>query len=84
MGVLPRNRVIIMITPLIALGDTQAAEMCSLNIKAVAVHSNSIQTACEEGHNLLDEIWQCQWLVSIWSPEKLHAAEANVALQDPT
>ncbi|EGO28914.1 hypothetical protein SERLADRAFT_381153 [Serpula lacrymans var. lacrymans S7.9] len=42
----------------------QAAEMVNLNIKAIAVHSDSVQAAQADGRDLLDEVRRCEWSVS--------------------
>ncbi|EGO01687.1 hypothetical protein SERLA73DRAFT_24060, partial [Serpula lacrymans var. lacrymans S7.3] len=53
-------------------------------INTVAVNSDSVHAAREQGRNLLDEIRCCLWSISIWSPEKLDADESDIVIRDPT
>ncbi|EGN95235.1 hypothetical protein SERLA73DRAFT_61014, partial [Serpula lacrymans var. lacrymans S7.3] len=55
-GPLLDKPVILIVTVLNTLGDTQAAEMNNPGIKAVLVHSSSIQAAKLKEKNLVDKI----------------------------
>ncbi|KAF9233097.1 hypothetical protein BU15DRAFT_9983, partial [Melanogaster broomeanus] len=81
---LPPNPMVVVVTPLNALGDTQAAEMRALGISAVSVNADSIRHAWNEKRDLLDEIRRGKWSATIWSPEKLTARGMDEILQDPS
>ncbi|KAH7902925.1 P-loop containing nucleoside triphosphate hydrolase protein, partial [Hygrophoropsis aurantiaca] len=79
---LPESPVVMIVTPLNALGDTQAAEMCALGIRAVSINMDTVRKAREEKRDLLDEIRRCKWSITIWSPEKLTSNDTEAVLRD--
>ncbi|KAF9235067.1 P-loop containing nucleoside triphosphate hydrolase protein [Melanogaster broomeanus] len=78
----PKNPMILVVTPLNALGDAQATEMQGLGIRAVSVNADTVNHAWNEKRDLLDEIHCGKWSATIWSPEKLTARSTADILQD--
>ncbi|KAH7916987.1 hypothetical protein BV22DRAFT_1027127 [Leucogyrophana mollusca] len=82
-GPLPQYPVIMEITPLNALGDSQASEMDELGIHAISVNAEALQSTAHEGRNLVTEIRHCEWSASPWSPERLIDHAVDGLLRDP-
>lgn len=58
--------------------------MCGLGVRAVAINSETITAAKDEGRDLMDEVRRCRWSVSLWSPEKLTSSGADAVIRDET
>ncbi|KAI0072323.1 P-loop containing nucleoside triphosphate hydrolase protein, partial [Panus rudis PR-1116 ss-1] len=69
-----QNPVGIMVGPLVDLGISQVAEMERVGVRAVALDTQSITKAQEQGKDLYKEVKACSRAMVIVSPERLTAA----------
>ncbi|KAH7914697.1 ATP-dependent DNA helicase RecQ [Hygrophoropsis aurantiaca] len=78
----PSNPVVLIVTPLNELGNSHAAEMMELGIKAIAVNSTTIRSAYDDGRNIFKEIRRCEWAAVLLSVELLCSEHVEDILED--
>ncbi|EAU91758.2 ATP-dependent DNA helicase RecQ [Coprinopsis cinerea okayama7 len=80
----PPKPVVLVVTPLVELGNAHAEEMKLFGIRAVSVNSHTLAVAREEGRDLYKEIKHCQWSMVFLSAERLTSDEIGTILKDDT
>ncbi|KDQ50833.1 hypothetical protein JAAARDRAFT_51106 [Jaapia argillacea MUCL 33604] len=80
----PPKPVILIVTPLVELGNKHVSEMTELKIQALAVNADSVTTASRQGRDIWEEVRTCMWAAVVLSAERLASKEADEVLRDKT
>ncbi|KAF6745111.1 ATP-dependent DNA helicase RecQ [Ephemerocybe angulata] len=82
---IPAKPVVLVVTPLVELGNNHAKEMAAFNnMKAISINAETIESARQEGRNLYAEVRACEWSMVFLSAERLTSKDVAVILKDPT
>ncbi|KAF5313659.1 hypothetical protein D9611_010162 [Ephemerocybe angulata] len=81
-GSWPEKPVVLVVTPLVELGNNHANEMRAFGQRAVSLNATTLAKAAEEGRNLFSEIRLCEWTMVFLSAERLTSKEVDKILRD--
>ncbi|TFK20426.1 P-loop containing nucleoside triphosphate hydrolase protein [Coprinopsis marcescibilis] len=81
---IPEKPVVLVVTPLIELGNNHAKEMEAFGIKAVSVNAQTIKTESEKGNNIFESIRRCEYSMVFISAERLTSKSLDTILKDET
>ncbi|KAF6744432.1 P-loop containing nucleoside triphosphate hydrolase protein [Ephemerocybe angulata] len=79
---IPEKPVVLVVTPLVELGNKHALEMREFGQRAVSLNAATLAEAREAGRNLLTEIRLCEWTMVFLSAERVTSKEVNDLLRD--
>ncbi|KAA1471883.1 hypothetical protein DENSPDRAFT_754974, partial [Dentipellis sp. KUC8613] len=79
---IPKNPIVLIVTPLSDLGQSQVAEMTRIGIKAVALDADTVTKSKAKGIDLFKQVHEGQWSVVIVSPERLASQDFDAIVRD--
>ncbi|KAF8187145.1 ATP-dependent DNA helicase RecQ [Pholiota molesta] len=80
---IPSNPVVVVVTPLIELGNAHAREIALLGISVVSLNSETLTAASDAGRNLYHEIRECKYAIVFISAERLVLPEVDAIIRNP-
>ncbi|KAF6763557.1 ATP-dependent DNA helicase RecQ [Ephemerocybe angulata] len=79
---IPAKPVVLVVTPLVELGNNHALEMSAFGLRAVSLNAATLKKAREEQRNLIAEIQRCEWSMVFLSAERLTSKDVDNVLRD--
>ncbi|KAF8163197.1 P-loop containing nucleoside triphosphate hydrolase protein [Crassisporium funariophilum] len=80
---IPSKPVVLVVTPLIELGNAHAREIAQLGLSVVAISAETLTAASDAGRNLYHEICQCKYSIVLLSAERLVSPDVDAILRNP-
>ncbi|KAH6899407.1 ATP-dependent DNA helicase RecQ [Coprinopsis sp. MPI-PUGE-AT-0042] len=79
---LPKKPVVLVVTPLVELGNIHAEEMKKFGLKALSINAETLKAARLEKRDVWAEIRRCDWSMIFLSAERMISRDVDLVLWD--